>query len=600
MLADERTGGSPQLARRLLWRLARPRLYRIIVLFVLAIVQTALVAATPWLVSLAIDTGIPAAQASNYWPLVGISTAIMACAAGIAPLSLLWRKLTGAFGQLVVFDLRTELFAKIQRLPVDFHDRFSSGRVIVRLTTDVESVNTLFGVTLAALLQAGLGVLMTAIAMLLLDARLAAITLAVLVPLAFFLVWMARRLSEAFVHNRSAIAEATVQVVESLNGARTAHAFRRQKRHDEMFAPLIERARTSGRQIQAVRGAFWTTLELTFSLVLLAVIMVGGSAVANGVLEIGVLAAFTLYISQFVSPLTSLSFILDALQSALTALAKLAEVLEQEPSVAEPRHPVALPSAVRGEVVFERVRFGYHATTSELSESAPAIRDMNLRLAPGQLVAMLGATGAGKSTIAKLIARFYDPTAGSILLDGVDLRHLSDRDLRGAVTMLTQDGFLFAGSVADNIRIGKPAATMDEIEAAATAVGADAFIRALPDGYQTDVRKRGTRLSAGQRQMVAFARAFLANPAVLILDEATSALDIPTERTMQKALRAVLAGRTALVIAHRLSTVEIADRVLVVADGRIVDDGTPAEMLAQGTGEFAALYRDGHGLSLER
>ena len=600
MLTDERTGGSLRLARRLLWRLARPRLYRIIVLFVLAIVQTFLVAATPWLVSLAIDTGIPAAQASNYWPLAGITAAIMVCAVAIAPLSLLWRQLTGAFGQLVVFDLRTELFAKIQRLPIDFHDRFSSGRVIVRLTTDVESVNTLFGVTLAALVQAGLGVLMTVSAMLLLDAWLAAITLAVLAPLAFFLVWMARRLSEAFVNNRAAIAEATVQVVESLNGARTAHAFRRQKRHDEMFAPLIERARTSGRQIQDVRGAFWTTLELTFSFVTLAVIMVGGSAVANGVLEIGVLAAFTLYISQLVSPLTSLTFILDALQSALTALAKLAEVLEQESSVAEPRHPVALPSPVRGEVVFERVRFGYHAATSGLSESAPAIRDMNLRLEPGQLVAMLGATGAGKSTIAKLIARFYDPTAGRILLDGVDLRHLRDRDLRGAVVMLTQDGFLFAGSVADNIRIAKPGATMAEIEAAATAVGADAFIRAMPGGYQTDVRKRGTRLSAGQRQMVAFARAFLANPAVLILDEATSALDIPTERTMQKALRALLAGRTALVIAHRLSTVEIADRVLVVADGRIVDDGTPAEMLAQGTGEFAALYRDGHGLALER
>ncbi len=598
MLTDERTGGSPQLARRLLWRLARPRLCRIVVLVVLAIVQTVLVAATPWLVSMAIDTGIPAAQASNYWPLIGISAAILACAIAIAPLSLLWRQLTGAFGQLVVFDLRTELFAKIQRLPIDFHDRFSSGRIIVRLTTDVESVNNLFGVTLAALLQAGLGVLTTVVAMLLLDARLAAITLAVLAPLAFFLVWMARRLSEAFVHNRAAIADATVQVVESLNGARTAHAFRRQKRHDEMFAPPIERARASGRQIQAVRGAFWTTLELTFSLVTLAVIMVGGSAVANGVLEIGVLAAFTLYISQFVSPLTSLTFILDALQSALTALAKLAEVLEQEPSVAEPRHPVALPSPVRGEVVFEHVRFGYHAVPSGLSESASAIRDMNLRLEPGQLVAMLGATGAGKSTIAKLIARFYDPTAGRILLDGVDLRHLSDRDLRGAITMLTQDGFLFAGSVADNIRIGKPEATMAEIEAAATAVGADAFIRALPDGYQTDVRKRGTRLSAGQRQMVAFARALLANPAVLILDEATSALDIPTERTMQKALRALLAGRTALVIAHRLSTVEIADRVLVVADGRIVDDGTPAEMLTRGTGEFAALYRDGHGLSL--
>jgi ABC-type multidrug transport system fused ATPase/permease subunit len=256
---------------------------------------------------------------------------------------------------------------------------------------------------------------------------------------------------------------------------------------------------------------------------------------------------------------------------------------------------------VRGEVVFEDVQFAYRAPAASDAPAGgapPVIAALNLRLVPGQVVAMLGATGVGKSTIAKLIARFYDPTAGRVLLDGIDLRDLADRDLRRAVTMLTQEGFLFAGSVADNIRISRPSATLEEVTAAARAMGADAMIRALPEGYATDVRKRGSRLSAGQRQMIAFARAFLADPAVLILDEATSALDIPTERATQAALRKLLLGRTALVIAHRLATVAIADRVLVVSDGRIVDDGAPAELLAKGSGEFASLYRDGHGLSL--
>jgi ABC-type multidrug transport system fused ATPase/permease subunit len=273
----------------------------------------------------------------------------------------------------------------------------------------------------------------------------------------------------------------------------------------------------------------------------------------------------------------------NSLQSATAALEKISVVLDEAPGVPEPVEPVALPTPVRGAVRLDGVSFGY-------LESTPVLPSVTLDIPAGQTVALVGATGAGKTTIAKLISRFYDPTAGAVTLDGVDLRSVADAELRAAVVMITQDGFLFSGSVADNIAFGRLGASREEIVGAATAVGAHPFIKALPDGYDTDVRKRGGRLSAGQRQLVAFARAFLADPAVLILDEATSSLDVPTERAVQRALRTVLAERTALIIAHRLSTVEIADRVLVLDRGRIVEDGAPGELIEAGGGHFAALH----------
>jgi ABC-type multidrug transport system fused ATPase/permease subunit len=281
-----------------------------------------------------------------------------------------------------------------------------------------------------------------------------------------------------------------------------------------------------------------------------------------------------------------LSQFYNALQSATAALEKLSGVLQERPGVPEPDQPRALTATggtARGEVTFEKVTFGYR-------RDRPVLPELDLSVPAGQTLALVGATGAGKSTIAKLVARFYDPVTGSVWLDGVDLRQLSDADLRRAVVMVTQENFLFSGTIAENIAFGRPDATPDEIEGAARAIGADAFIHALPTGYTTDVRKRGGRLSAGQRQLVAFARAFLADPAVLILDEATSSLDIPSERLVQRALRTILADRTALVIAHRLSTVEIADRVLVVEDGRIVEDGPPS-LLVEGGGRYARLHQ---------
>jgi ABC-type multidrug transport system fused ATPase/permease subunit len=302
-------------------------------------------------------------------------------------------------------------------------------------------------------------------------------------------------------------------------------------------------------------------------------------------MQVGVLVTFLLYLQRFFTPLIDLSQFYSSFQSASAALEKISGVLDEQPSVPEPAQPAALPAAAgatRGrQVRLDGVRFGYRAAT--------VLPDLSLTIPAGQTVALVGSTGAGKTTIARLLARLYDPLAGRVLLDGIDVRQLDDRTLRHEVVLITQENFLFTGTIADNIELGKPGASRAEIEAAARAIGAHAFISALPDGYDAQVGKSGGRLSAGQRQLISFARAFLAAPAVLVLDEATSLLDIPSERLVQNALRTILAGRTALIIAHRLSTVAIADRVLVLEHGQIIEDGSPAELLTA-AGEYAALH----------
>ena len=312
------------------------------------------------------------------------------------------------------------------------------------------------------------------------------------------------------------------------------------------------------------------------------VLTYGGYRVLHGQTQVGVLAAFLLYLRKFFEPMQDLSQFYNSLQSATAALEKLSGVLDEPPGVPEPARPTPLPQP-RGALDFADVSFAYRS-------GRPVLPELDLHIPAGQTLAVVGATGAGKTTIAKLVSRFYDPTHGAVRLDGVDLRELSDATLRRAVVMVTQENYLFSGTVADNIRFGRPSATDEEVVEAAAAIGADGFIRALPEGYATAVHKRGGRLSAGQRQLVAFARAFLADPAVLILDEATSSLDIPSERLVQRALRTILADRTAIVIAHRLSTVEIADRVLVLDAGRIVEDGTPAQLVSGG-GRYATLHQ---------
>jgi ATP-binding cassette subfamily B protein len=391
----------------------------------------------------------------------------------------------------------------------------------------------------------------------------------------------------AFRRTRETVALLIVQFVETFNGIRAVQVFRRERRNDAIFEGLNNAYRDANRRVFTLHSVFIPGVTLIGNVAVVVVLFVGGVRVADGGLALGVLTAFLLYLREFYGPMEDVAMFFNSLQSATAALEKLALVLAEPPAVAEPADPVPLSPPTAGEVWLSGVEFSYEPAAER---ARVVLHELDLRIASGQTVALVGATGAGKTTIAKLISRFYDPTRGEVLLDGIGLTRLADRDLRSAIVMITQDGFLFSGSVADNIAFGRPGASRAEVEQAARAVGADEFIQRLPAGYDTDVRKRGSRLSAGQRQLIAFARAFLADPAVLILDEATSSLDIPSERAVQRALRTVLRGRTALIIAHRLSTVEIADRVLVLEAGRVVEDGTPEQLIDATDGRFAALH----------
>ncbi len=418
------------------------------------------------------------------------------------------------------------------------------------------------------------------IALLLMDWRLALLTLSAFPVLFVITRWFRARAERAYRATREAIALVIVHFVESLGGIQAVHAFRREPRNQEIFEHLDDRYRAANFWSQQLGAVYGPSVQFVGRLMTALVLGYGGYLVLDHRMTVGVLAAFLLYLRQFFAPMEELSQFYNLFQAAAAALEKLSGVLEEAPSVPEPATPTPLAHA-SGRLVFDGVRFAYRDRT--------VLHHLDLTIPAGQTVALVGATGAGKTTIARLAARFWDPSNGEVSLDGVDLRALSTTDLRRAVITVTQENFLFSGSVADNIRLGRPGASLDDIEAAARAIGAHDFIAALPEGYATDVHQKGARLSAGQRQLVAFARAFLADPAVLILDEATSSLDVPSERLVQHALRTLLADRTAIIIAHRLTTVEIADRVVVVDDGRVVEDGAPNELIG-GDGRYAALH----------
>jgi ABC-type multidrug transport system fused ATPase/permease subunit len=578
--------GRPRLrsnARTLLAGLVRPHRAGIIAVLLIVVVQVAATMAGPWLVGLAIDSSLPRALHGQYTSLTVVSIALAVCAVLSGWLRSVFVIRSGVIGQAILYDLRRRGFDHAQALSVSFHERYTSGRVISRLTSDVDTLNELLDAGLDGLLVAVLNISVISVLLFFLDVPLAVLVLVSFVPLFLLFRWFSARATDAFRRTRGRVATMIVNIVETFNGIRAVQAFRREKRNDAIFAGLNASYADANREAFRLHAVFIPGTTLIGNVSTVAVLLVGGWRVLHGGMEIGVFTAFLLYLRQFFGPMEDVAIFYNSLQSATAALEKISSVLVEVPGVAEPEQPVELARPVQGALRFEAVEFGYLA-------ERPVLHELSLDIPAGQTVALVGATGAGKTTIAKLISRFYDPSSGTLCLDGVDLRDVAEAQLRRAVVMVTQDGFLFSGSVADNIGFGRLGATRDEIVAAAREVGAHEFICALPDGYDTDVRKRGGRLSAGQRQLVAFARAFLADPAVLILDEATSSLDVPTERAVQRALRTVLADRTALIIAHRLSTVEIADRVLVLADGRVVEDGTPTELLEQGTGRFAALH----------
>jgi len=592
--ADKLPGGLAPLlrarSRRLLRAVLGPRRRLLAKAVAVVLVANAAVMAGPYLVKVGIDRAIPPLMdRDDVRPLVVVVGLLVAAALLQAATMRLFYLLVGRLGQQVLLDLRTRVFDHFQRLSLAFHERYTSGRVIARLTSDMDAITEVLDGGLEDLATAVLSIVSIAVIILVLDTPLGLVTLAVFPLLVGLSLWFRSRSAVAYRRTREAVALVIVHFTESLGGIRAVQAFRREPRNQEIFDGLNERYRAATARSYRLLAVYGPTIKLLGNTTVAVVLLYGGQRVLDHRMTVGVLAAFLLYLRRFFDPMQELSQFYNSLQSGGAAVEKLAGVLEEAPSVPEPEQPVALGN-VAGAVRFSGVRFGYRS-------DRPVIPTLDLEIPAGQTLAVVGATGAGKTTIARLLARFYDPDEGRVTLDGVDLRRLAERDLRRAVVIVTQESFLFSGlssragsggTVADNIRFGRPKATSAEIERAARAIGAHEFIAALPDGYATEVGKRGGRLSAGQRQLVAFARAFLADPAVLILDEATSSLDVPSERQVQRALRTILADRTAVIIAHRLSTVEIADRVLVLDQGRIIEDGPPDELVG-GTGRYADL-----------
>jgi ABC-type multidrug transport system fused ATPase/permease subunit len=570
-------------ARALLGNLLRPYAKVVALLALVVVLENAARLSVPMLVQRGIDKGIPPiVDGGSARELILIVGALCAVVLVQATSRTFFLRRSGRIGQNVLLELRRRVFRHFQRLDVAFHDRYTSGRVVARSTNDVEAIQDMLETGFDGLITAILTLLGTSVLLIVLDVKLGLMCLGAFPVLVVLVWWFRRESGKTYKLVRESAALVIVQFVETMTGIKAVQAYRREPRNQEIFEDVADEYRSINERAFKLLAVFMPGVRLVGNITTGVVLLYGGYRVLHGEMTIGTLTAFLLYLRIFFEPMQEISQFFNTFQSAAAALEKIAGVLATQPAIRDPEHPVPLPT-VRGAVAFRGVEFSY-------VPGRPVLPEVNLDVPAGQTVALVGTTGAGKTTIAKLIARFYDPTAGAVTLDGIDLRDVDQAELRRHVVMVTQENFMFEGTVADNIRFGRPDATDAEVRAAAEAVGADRFISSLVEGYDTDVAKRGGRLSAGQRQLIAFARAFLADPAVLILDEATSSLDVPSERLVQRALATVLADRTALVIAHRLSTVQIADRVLVLEHGRIVEDGPPDELIL-GDGRYAALHR---------
>jgi len=567
---------------RLLASLVRPVRGRLAVGFTAVTISTAARVAGPALIAYGIDKALPAALKSDWSSLWWVAGLYLAAAAGTAFTMFFFIQYAARTNQGIIYDLRQRVFVHTQKLSLEFHEKYTSGRVISRQTNDLDSIRELLDTGGNEMVAGLLSMIFTAAALYALDPGAFYVLLVSFIPLTFLTRWFQKNTKLMFRKSRVASARLIVHFVETMTGIRAVKAFRKEKANQETYDELVEDYRYLNGRTILLFGIFDPGLKLIGALTVAAILLFGGMRVIDGGLGLGVLTACILYARRFFDPMESIAQFYNAYQSANSALEKISGVLEEEPSVPAAEHPVELVNPA-GHVEFKDVEFHY-------SNGKTVLPPFNLNIPAGQTIAMVGTTGAGKSTLAKLISRFYDPTHGAVELDGIDLRYISDVQLREAIVMVTQEAYLFGGSVTDNIALGKPGATQAEIESAAKAVGAHEFILALPEGYDTDVNKRGGRVSAGQRQLISFARAFIANPAVLILDEATASLDIPSERLVQQGLKTLLAGRTAVIIAHRLSTVSIADRVLVLEHGVIIEDDSPAKLIAGG-GKFAKMHK---------
>ena len=576
------TGGRGRKLRGLI-ELLRPYRWRVTAMFTSLVLATAAALAPAPLAKLAIDDGI---RRHDVGALDLIVVAFFVSAVIYVIASAAQTYLVGWVGQRTLQDLRVQLFSHLQQLSIGFYSRNRAGVIISRLTNDVEALDQLVEDGIATLFQSGLTLIGVVVILFALDPHLALLTFLALPVLAVGAFIFRLASADAYRLTREKIAAITGYLQESLSGIRVVRAFGQEPKHIARFNELNDENRAANMTTVNLNAVYFPAVEFLSALVTVEILVIGGIEAINGHTSTGVVFAFIAALNNFFDPIQNLSQLYTTYQSGMAALDKIFELLDEQPDLDDVEDAITLPR-VRGELALDHVSFRYGSD----EDAAWALRDIDLVVPAGQTVALVGATGAGKSTFAKLVARFYDPTEGSVRIDGHDLRSVAAQSLRSQLGIVPQEGFLFSGTVRENIAFGRPDATGEEISAAARAVGAEHFIEALEDGYDTQVGERGVQLSAGQRQLLAFARALVADPRILLLDEATSNVDVHTESLIEQGMRRLVAGRTAIVIAHRLSTIRHAGRIVVLEHGRIVESGTHEELI-EAEGRYWELYRD--------
>jgi ABC-type multidrug transport system fused ATPase/permease subunit len=610
-LADvrRRRAASRGRGRRIrnLFGMLRPYRVRLVLLGVALLLSTGAMLAPAPLVQRAVDDGLADGDLSALTWLVAlfVANSIVGLVSSMA-----LARLVGWLGARLLSDLRERIFRHLLTMPVAYHERQRAGVLVSRMTNDVDALQQMISSSLVTLVQSLLLLVGSIVILLSLDVKLALITFTTIpVLLAGSLAFRLASV-DAFARTRETIGAITAHLQETLSGVRVIRSYGRERGHLQRFTELGDDNRAANMKTVYLNAAYFPAVEYLSTAAIVIVLLVGGHEAIAGAVTIGVLVGFVTALDNFFGPITDLSNVYTTFQSGMAALDKIGDLLEQESTLNDPEHPVPLPSPLRGELVFDHVTFSYGTAHAD-REPTVVLDDVDLTIPAGATVALVGATGAGKSTLAKLATRFADPTAGRVLLDGVDLRDLRQNDLRSRMGIVPQEGYLFSGTVAENIAFGRVDASREEVDAAVDRIGAREILDALPRGLDTEVGERGTSLSAGQRQLVAFARALIAGtpadragdgvqgaghrgaggPAILVLDEATANVDLRTERRIEEALGTLLEGRTAIVIAHRLSTIRTADLIVVVDRGRVAEAGTHEELLLRG-GAYATLHRD--------